>query len=104
MATKTNTREALRLLREYHKMSQTELAEKMGVSNAHISMLESGQKTPSVGMLDKYAATFDVPVSAIVFLGEQLTRKPITRPVNKTIHKTIIAILNWLADKDQKND
>jgi transcriptional regulator with XRE-family HTH domain len=102
MPDKTNIREALRLLRAYHDMSQTELCEKMGVSNAHISMLESGAKTPSMGMLDKYAEAFEIPVSSILFLGEQLASKPVTRPVSRTIHKTVIAILNWVADKEEK--
>ncbi|WP_416052800.1 helix-turn-helix domain-containing protein [Cupriavidus basilensis] len=91
--------EALRLIRVYHDMTQTELASKTGISVSTISMLESGQRQPSIEMLRKYAAHFDVPLSSILFFGEQLEFAPIVRPVSRTIAKKIIQILNWVADR-----
>ncbi len=64
--------EALRLLRVYHDMKQKDLAEKLGLSNSHVSEIESGNKTPSLEVVEKYAAQFKIPVSSIMFFSEQI--------------------------------
>lgn len=42
-------------------ISQSELARKSGVSKAHISYIESGQKNPTLMTLCKIAQAMDVP-------------------------------------------
>ncbi len=64
--------EALRLLRVYHDLKQKELAERLGLSNSHVSEIESGQKTPSMEVIAKYAEAFNIPVSSIMFFAEQI--------------------------------
>ncbi|WP_175969668.1 helix-turn-helix domain-containing protein [Burkholderia sp. BCC0322] len=99
---KPNICEALRLIRVYHDLKQKEVSARTGVVEPTISMLESGKRQPSVEMLQKYADAFSVPMSSILFLAEQLASPPIQRPVSKTIHKTVIQILNWIADKHEQ--
>ncbi|MBU9632078.1 helix-turn-helix domain-containing protein [Burkholderia multivorans] len=101
-AAKPNICEALRLIRVYHDLKQKEISVRVGVGTPTISMLESGQRQPSVDVLQKYADAFGVPMSSILFLAEQLAEPPIQRPVSKTIHKTVIQILNWIADKHEQ--
>lgn len=50
-------------LRVEKKLSMRELAEKLGISHAHISKLESGINSPSVELLEKLAEFFDIDVS-----------------------------------------
>lgn len=64
--------EALRLLRVYHDMKQKDLAEKLGLSSSHVSEIESGNKTPSFEVIQKYASLFKIPVSSIMFFSEQI--------------------------------
>jgi transcriptional regulator with XRE-family HTH domain len=94
--------EALRLMRVYHDMNQTELSREIGMSTATISMLESGDKNPSLETLQKYADVFMVPLSSILFFSEELSGEGVTRPIRKTVAKKIIAILNWIADRAEE--
>ncbi|MEX3007798.1 cupin domain-containing protein [Hoeflea sp. TYP-13] len=43
----------LRALRQIHKLSQRALAKKAGITNATISLIESGRMNPSVGALKR---------------------------------------------------
>src|SRR4051812_45606040 len=47
-------------LRTNKKLSMRELAEKLEVSHAHISKIESGENLPSLTLLEKMAEVFDV--------------------------------------------
>lgn len=50
-------------LRLNKKMSMRELGEKVGVTHAHISKLESGISSPSVELLEKLADFFNIDIS-----------------------------------------
>ncbi|MEK8174307.1 helix-turn-helix transcriptional regulator [Streptomyces sp. M19] len=51
-----------------------EAAESVGVSVAHLSRLERGERQPSVGVLMQLARTYGVP------LGQLVGRSPRSRP------------------------
>ena len=53
--------EALKLIRVFHDLRQFELAEHLKVSKSHISEIESGTKTPSLELMEKYSAEFRIP-------------------------------------------
>jgi transcriptional regulator with XRE-family HTH domain len=91
--------QALRLMRVYHDLSQTELSQKIAMSCATISMLERGTREPSLETLDKYAQVFNVPVSSLLFFSEELAGEGVTKPIRKTVAKKIIAVLHWIAER-----
>jgi len=64
--------EALRLIRVFHDLKQVELAEKLGVSKSHISEIESGNKTPSLELIERYSKMFGLPMSSIMFFAENI--------------------------------
>ena len=64
--------EALRLIRVFHDVKQNELADRFGISKSYLSEIESGKKTPSVEIIEKYASEFQIPKSSILFFSEQL--------------------------------
>lgn len=70
---------ALKLLRISHDVSQKELAQKLEISKPYLSEIESGQKIPSLAVLDRYGQVFEVPVSSILFLAENIERQPQNR-------------------------
>lgn len=87
--------EALRLMRVFHDLSQKELAEKLRISKSYISEIESGKKTPTLDLLNRYSEFFDIPVSSIMFFSESLNSKEIkTFPANK-----ILAMLTIVVEK-----
>ncbi|MEW6539347.1 MAG: helix-turn-helix transcriptional regulator [Pseudomonadota bacterium] len=64
--------EALRLIRVFHDLKQQELADKLNVSKSHLSEIESGKKTPSIDLIQKYSSFFGIPASSILFFGESI--------------------------------
>lgn len=87
--------EALRLIRVFHDLKQGDLAERLGLSKSFVSELESGRKTPSVEVIDKYSREFGIPASSILFFSEQLDAKASSSASNA---KSAIAskVLNFL--------
>lgn len=89
--------QALKLLRRYQGLNQSVLAKELGVSRSYISELESGNRTPSLDLLNRYAKTFKIPVSSLVFFAEALEdRDNISGNLEKAkgvIAKKIIALL-----------
>lgn len=55
-------------LRKKNNLTQTELAEKIGISQKHLSDIETGTKFPSSGIIEKLAHELNVQVS-ILFGG-----------------------------------
>jgi transcriptional regulator with XRE-family HTH domain len=62
--------ERLRAAREARRLTLDQLSASVGVSKAHLSRLESGDRQPSVGILVEVAAALDTRVS--VLLGEDV--------------------------------
>ena len=66
--------EALRLLRTYHKTSQSQLAIDLGLSKSYLSEIESGKKKVTLELLNQYSSHFNVPISALFFFSEEMDR------------------------------
>lgn len=56
----------LKHFRTERKLTQEELAEKVGVVTPYISMMESGQKFPNLEMLFELAAALGISASHVV--------------------------------------
>ena len=64
----------LRALRLMHGLSQRALAQRAGVSNAIISLIEQNRTSPSVGSLKKVLD--GLPISLADFFGMELGPRP----------------------------
>ena len=64
--------EALRLIRVFHDVKQTELARRLGISKSYLSEIESGKKRPRMELIERYSSEFDIPNSSIMFFAENL--------------------------------
>lgn len=95
--------EALRLMRVYHDLTQTELSERLQLSKSYLSELESGKKQPTLEVLKKYSDLFDVPVSSLLFFSENINsdENNMTAKFRKGAAKKIISLLQWM---DAKNE
>lgn len=61
----------LRQLRTERKLTQEELAEKVGVVTSYISMMESGQKFPNLEMLFMLSDALGIEPSELIHEMEQ---------------------------------
>lgn len=83
---------ALKQLRVFHSLSQTELANRLEISNSYLSEIEAGAKTPTLDILTKYAKVFSVPVSAIMYFSENMER-----PQRSRIPAKILRMLEFIS-------
>lgn len=92
--------DALRLVRVFHDMSQSALAEKLKISKSYLSEIESGEKKNlSVDLLERYAQVFNVPVSSLLFFSEQLENER-DGSARKSIASKVLKMLDWVAAKE----
>ena len=93
--------EALRLVRAYHDISQTQLCCHLGISNSYLSEIESGKKTPSLDLLKKYSEHFDIPISSLLFFSENLDNTKITDKLRVGAARKVISLLQWVEQKNK---
>ena len=56
----------VRILRKRKNLSQQDLADKMGVSNSYVSMLEHGQRSPPLETIELIAKALGVRAEALL--------------------------------------
>ncbi len=95
---------ALKLVRQYHKLNQTELASRLSISTSYLSELESGKKEPSLDILQKYADCFNFPLSSLVVFSETLEGAHSVSKARAFISKKMLKVLEWIADHDDSKE
>jgi len=90
---------ALKLVRQYHRMNQSQMAKRLDISPSYLSEIEKGKKTPSLDLLEKYAEVIGIPVSSLVFMAEELSGDQ-PRVKSLVVDKSL-KILEWIADSEQ---
>ncbi len=97
--------QALKTIRQFHKLNQSQLAESLNVSTSHISEIETGKNTITLEMLKKYSVFFDIPVSHIMFFSEQLENEDLkSQKVRRFLAKKVIQIMDWVIARDEKKN
>jgi transcriptional regulator with XRE-family HTH domain len=91
--------EALRLVRVFHDMNQTTLAERLQISKSYLSEIESGKKQVTLELLQRYAETFGMPLSSLLFFAEQVDNGA-REKVRTAIAGKALKMLNWMAAKE----
>lgn len=89
--------EALRLIRVFHDVKQTELAKRLGISKSYLSEIESGKKVPPMDLIQKYSLEFRMPPSSILFFSEHIDDpSTITSASNRARGVIAGKVLNFL--------
>lgn len=85
---------ALKRTRQFHRLTQVELSDRLGISKSYLSELESDKKTPTIELLQKYSNVFKVPASSFLLFSESLeTGKNTFKPADK-----ILKIMDWIVE------
>lgn len=88
---------ALKLIREYHRLSRTELASKIGLSKSYVSELERGKK-PTIEVIERYAETFRIPVSSLLLFAEHSNDPNFNERTRAFAADKVLKMLEWLRD------
>jgi len=100
--------EALRLIRVFHDLKQSELAKQFGISNSYLSEIERGKKEPSLELIEKYSDRFKIPSSSIMFFAENMTRNnnasELAKKSKGIIAKKIIDFLSLIESRTETDE
>ena len=91
--------EALKVIRNYHNLSQSQLCQELGISNSYLSEIEAGKKTPTLEFLERFGNHFKIPLSSLMFFSEKMDEKSSLDGVRFSLAKKMVSILKWVQDK-----
>lgn len=89
--------EALRLVRVFHDLNKTQVAERVGLSKSYITELERGDKKVTLEVLQKYSEGFAIPVSSLMFFAEQAEEASASDRVRTAVAGKVVKMLDWIA-------
>jgi transcriptional regulator with XRE-family HTH domain len=90
---------ALKLIRQYHRLSQAELADALNLSRSFVSELEKPKgKKPSIDVLERYAAYFKIPVSSLLLFAERSESSNFRETSRTFAADKVLKMLEWLEE------
>ena len=95
--------ETLKIVRSFHNLSKSEVAEKVGLSRSYITELEGGQKKVSLDVLQKYSDAFSIPVSSLMLFDEARRDGSAVESARIVVGGKILKMLQWISDISEDN-
>ena len=95
--------EALKQIRVFHQMKQVDLAKDLSISKSYLSEIESGRKSISMDILQKYAGIFSVPVSSLLLFSENMDAAKASDKLRLKCANKIIKIMEWVGVRNETN-
>lgn len=95
---------ALRLIRTFHDISQSDMSGRLGISKSYLSEIESGKKQPTLEILEKYSTEFEIPLSSIMFFSENIESNKLGEKVRLSLARKIVSILEWNQNRNESTD
>jgi transcriptional regulator with XRE-family HTH domain len=96
--------DALRLVRVFHDLTQSETARRTGLSKSYVSELEAGNRKASIDVLEKYASAFKIPVSSLMLFSEHCDEGNSSKDLRSYIANKVIKMLDWVATISKDTD
>ncbi len=85
-------------------MKQVDLAKDLNISKSYLSEIESGRKSISMDILQKYAEIFSVPVSSLLLFSENLDAAKASDKLRLKCANKIIKIMEWVSVRHETNN
>lgn len=91
---------ALRTVRQFHRMNQSDLASKLHLSRSYINELEHGRKQPSLDVLQRYGDLFNIPMSSLMLFAER-TDSGKFEGARVFAADKVLKMLEWISEGDE---
>ncbi|MET4897481.1 helix-turn-helix domain-containing protein [Sphingomonas sp. NCPPB 2930] len=88
---------ALKTIRQYHRLSQADLADQINISRSYLNEIERNRKEPSLDVLRKYAERFEVPLSSLMLFAEQGPGTTFDK-ARIFVADKVLKMLEWVAE------
>lgn len=96
---------ALKLIRQYHRLSQIDAARRVGISASFMSELEKEDgKKPSIDVLEKYATAFNLPISSLLLFAERTEQADLADKSRVFAADKVLKMLEWIEDTAQAGE
>ncbi len=96
---------ALKLIRQYHRLTQVELAQHLGLSKSFVSEIEkAGGKKPSIDVLERYASHFKIPLSSLLLFAERTEASNVVERSRVYTADKVLKMLEWLDETTLLNN
>lgn len=96
--------EALRLIRVFHDIKQSDLANKFNIPKSRLSEIENSKKEASLDLIQLYATEFNIPLSAILFFAEELPNANNGQKIKIKIATKILDLLKFIERKSLQGE
>ncbi|MFK2891690.1 helix-turn-helix domain-containing protein [Dyella flagellata] len=94
--------QALRMAREFHRLTQADLAARLDISASYLSEIENGKKRPSLDILDGYARIFGVPASTFLLFEERSNGKAGDGKASKA--EKLLKFFDWVLNQEADDE
>src|SRR4051812_29750113 len=94
----------IKTVRKKLNISQVTFAQKCRLSQAALSRIERGAKTPTIKAMKRICTTLQIPEAIIYIIGMQETDVPQNKiHTYRLVHPTIISLALQIADTENAN-
>lgn len=93
---------AVKIFRQYHKLSQIDVATAIGITKSEVIQIESGKRPISEKEIISYSKLFDIPPSSLVFFSESINSKRKSERFKKVIGNQLLDITEWLSNRGKE--
>ncbi len=87
--------DALKLLRKYYNIKQSDMAARLGITPSHLSQIEKNKKPVSYELLEKYSKELKIPLSSITLFAEASEMKQKTG-FERIVAEKALRLLEWM--------
>jgi len=95
--------EALKQIRLFHQVKQSDLADSLGISKSYLSEIESNKKPVSMDLLKKYAEYFSIPASSLMLFSENIDTSKRSEKLKFQCAKKVVSLMEWINASKQQN-
>lgn len=97
-----NIDHAIKVCRSAKRISLRELAQRVGLSTAYLSMIESGKREPSLSRIKQIAKALEVPTPILLFLAAE--KGELEGLDEETAQRLSAAVLNVVRHNNPNGD